>query len=158
MQRPHFHLTATADDGTRAEHLEGAYLPALGLARRLVQEARLAGGTVTYDPMTGDAPFCIGLWLVRDGESATTASIASRRPPLRREPAAVRVHQPTDLAWERRRVWALLSPRADQPVCEALDVQAALDEDRGGRGCIALPTAARRGKLHIIAAKLHITA
>ena len=58
--QPHFHVTATADDGTRAEHIEGegAYLPALAVARRLVQEARLPGGTVTYNPMTGDAPFC----------------------------------------------------------------------------------------------------
>jgi len=67
MNHPHFHITATADDGARAEHLADAYLPALGLARRLVQEARLAGGTVTYDPMTGDAPFCVGLGLVHDG-------------------------------------------------------------------------------------------
>ena len=32
--QPHFHVTATADDGTRAEHIEGegAYLPALAVA------------------------------------------------------------------------------------------------------------------------------
>ena len=76
MNHPHFHITATAHDGTRAPHVEGAYLPALALARRLVQEARLAGGTVTYDPMTGDSPFCIGLWLVRDAQATATASIA----------------------------------------------------------------------------------
>ena len=76
MQHPHFHITATAHDGTRAQHVEGAYLPALALARRLVQEARLTGGTVTYDPMDGDAPFCIGLWLVRDAQATATASIA----------------------------------------------------------------------------------
>jgi len=76
MQHPHFHITATAHDGTRAEHLVGAYLPALAVARRLVQEARLPGGLVTYDPMDGDAPFCIGLWLVRDGQAAATANIA----------------------------------------------------------------------------------
>ncbi len=76
MQLPHFHITATGDDGTRANHTEGAYLPALELARRPVQEARLPGGTVTYDPMTGDAPFCIGLWLVRDAQATATASIA----------------------------------------------------------------------------------
>ena len=76
MQHPHFHITATAHDGTRAQHVEGAYLPALALARRLVQEARLSGGTVTYDPMEGDAPFCIGLWLVRDAQATATASIA----------------------------------------------------------------------------------
>jgi len=76
MNHPHFHITATADDGARAEHQSGAYLPALALARRLVQEARLAGGTVTYGPMTGDSPFCIGLWLVRDAQATATASIA----------------------------------------------------------------------------------
>ena len=76
MNHLHFHITATADDGARAEHQSGAYLPALALARRLVQEARLAGGTVTYDPMTVDAPFCIGLWLVRDAQATATASIA----------------------------------------------------------------------------------
>ena len=80
MNHPHFHITATADDGARAEHLSGAYLPALALARRLVQEARLSGGTVTYDPMEGDAPFCIGLWLVRDGQATATASIAVSAP------------------------------------------------------------------------------
>ena len=76
MQHPHFHITATAHDGTRAQHVEGAYLPALALARRLVQEARLSGGTVTYDPMEGDAPFCIGLWLARNPQATATASIA----------------------------------------------------------------------------------
>ena len=41
-----------------------------------MHEARLSGGTVTYDPMTGDAPFCIGLWLVGDATGTPTASIA----------------------------------------------------------------------------------
>ena len=34
MQHSYFHITATADDGTRAQHVEGAHLPALALARR----------------------------------------------------------------------------------------------------------------------------
>ena len=72
MNYPHFHITATADDGARAEHQSGAYLPALALARRLVQEARLAGGTVTYG---GGAVFT-GLWLVRDGQGTPTATVA----------------------------------------------------------------------------------
>ena len=45
-----------------------------------MQEARLTGGTVTYDPMDGDAPFCIGLWLVRDGQETATGSVAVSGP------------------------------------------------------------------------------
>ena len=41
-----------------------------------MQEARLTGGTVTYDPMPGDAPFCIGLWLVRNPQATATAGVA----------------------------------------------------------------------------------
>ena len=63
MNHPHFHITATADDGARAEHQSGAYLPALALARRLVQEAHLSGGIVTFDPMNGDAP---NFWMNSD--------------------------------------------------------------------------------------------
>ena len=41
-----------------------------------MEEARLRGGTVTFAPMDVDAPICIGLWLVLDGQATATASIA----------------------------------------------------------------------------------
>ena len=69
----HFHITATADDGTRAEHLEGAYLPALALARRLVHEAQLPAGSVDFDPLAGR-------WLVMDAQGTPSASIAVSDP------------------------------------------------------------------------------
>jgi len=73
MHHPHFHITATADDGARAEHLAGAYLPALALARRLVQEARLPAGSVDFDPLAGR-------WLVMDAQGTSSASIAVSGP------------------------------------------------------------------------------
>jgi hypothetical protein len=76
----HFHITATADDGTRAEHIEGAQLPAWAHARRLVHEAAVSSGSVDFDPMAGEAPFCAGLWLVRDAAGAAIASVAVSGP------------------------------------------------------------------------------
>ena len=73
MHHPHFHITATADDGARAEHLAGAYLPALALARRLVQESRLPAGSVDFDPLAGR-------WLVMDAQGTPSASIAVSGP------------------------------------------------------------------------------
>jgi len=71
--QPLFHITATADDGTRAEHIAGAYLPALALARRLVHEAQLPAGSVDFDPLAGR-------WLVMDAEGTPSASIAVSGP------------------------------------------------------------------------------
>ena len=69
----HYHVSVTSDDGTREELVEAAYLLALATARRLVQEARTAGGTVAFDALDGR-------WLVKDAQGTPSASIAVSGP------------------------------------------------------------------------------
>jgi len=69
----HYHITATAQDGTREEIVEAAYLLALATARRLVHEARTPGGSVAFDPLARR-------WLVMDAQGTPTSSIAASGP------------------------------------------------------------------------------
>lgn len=73
---PHYHVTANLDDGTSTDVVEGAYLPALATARRLVDEAQQPGGRVLFDAMAGELPFCAALWVVYGASGAAVASVS----------------------------------------------------------------------------------